>query len=88
MRKPRPPIFLERTGYRQRRIRDGARLMPFIGTVLWGIPLLWAQSGEHGVSTSRAMLYIFGVWFVLVLLSVVLSRWLEPDAETPPSEGP
>ncbi|WP_319823880.1 hypothetical protein [Thalassovita sp.] len=88
MRKPRPPIFLERTSYRQRRIRDGARLMPFIGAVLWGIPILWAPPGEHGISTSRAMLYIFGVWFLLVLASFALSRWLQPDVDADPSDRP
>lgn len=86
MRKPRPPLFLERKSYRQRRVRDGARLMPFLGAVLFGVPVLWADSGADGVATSRAMLYVFGVWFVLVLVSLVLTRWLEADSETEPPE--
>jgi len=87
MAKSRPSLFLERKSYRQRRVRDGARLLPFLGGVLWGVPILWAQPGPYGISTSRAMLYIFGVWILLVVVSLALSRWLEPDADANPSDG-
>jgi hypothetical protein len=87
MRKSRSPLFLERQSYRQRRVRDAARMMPFLGTILWGVPILWAGPGPHGVSTSKAMLYIFGVWLALSLVSLVITLWLQPDSDADPSEG-
>lgn len=87
MAKSRPSLFLERQGYRQRRVRDAARLMPFLGAILWGVPVLWASPGPYGISTSRAMLYIFGVWVVLAVASMALARWLEPDPESETTDG-
>lgn len=87
MAKTRPSVFLERKSYRQRRIRDAARLMPFLGAMLWGVPILWAEPGPYGISTSRAMLYIFGVWVLLAAVSLGLSRWLEPDTDSETPEG-
>lgn len=87
MAKARPSVFLERKSYRQRRIRDAARLMPFLGAMLWGVPVLWAEPGPYGISTSRAMLYIFGVWVLLAIVSFGLSRWLEPDTDSEKPES-
>lgn len=87
MAKSRPSLFLERKGYRQRRVRDMARLMPFVGAVLWAVPLLWAPPGEHGISSSRAILYIFGVWVLLVVCTLAVTRWLDPDADAEAGEG-
>ena len=67
------PVFLERDTYRQRRLIDAARVLPVIGAFLWMMPLLW-QGGE--VSTATAMMYIFGIWLGLVVISAVLSRRL------------
>lgn len=90
---PRPrPLFLARGTYRQRRLRDAARLLPVLGGVLWMIPLLWPR-GADGQLVSVALLYIFGVWAGLIGMAFVLARWLGPDedsrAETsPPEAGP
>lgn len=81
-RRTRPPVFLGNDGYRQRRIRDAARMTPVLGAVLWLVPLLWTR-GPEGIRTSQALLYVFGVWAVLIVLAVVLSRLLRPD----PGEG-
>ena len=91
MSRKQSPLFLERRSYRLRRLMDGARLMPFLGAALWAIPLLWTREGGAPVSTSRAMLYIFSVWFVLACLAAVLSIWLDGKAESErsnPPEGP
>nr|WP_294614957.1 hypothetical protein [uncultured Roseovarius sp.] len=40
MSAERGPVFLARRTYRRRRLADGARLLPVIGTVLFFIPLL------------------------------------------------
>ncbi|SER00313.1 hypothetical protein [Thalassovita taeanensis] len=89
MSKKRPTLFLERRSYRLRRVMDAARMLPVIGAMLWGVPLLWAApGGDHGVSTSRAMLYVFGVWIVLSAVALFLSLWLNEGAEGDPAEGP
>ncbi|MFD1508679.1 hypothetical protein [Lacimonas salitolerans] len=80
------PLFLERRSYRQRRLTDAARLIPVLGAVLWGIPLLW-QRGPEGIATSTAILYIFGVWLALAWLALMVSRNLDEDAETDPDGG-
>lgn len=80
------PRFLERRSYRQRRLMDAARLLPVLGVVLWLIPLLWPQRDPAGevaaVSTSNAILYIFGVWILLALIALFLSLMLDGKAES------
>ena len=80
------PLFLERRSYRQRRLMDAARLLPLLGVLLWLIPLLWPQRDPAGevaaVSTSSAILYIFGVWVVLALIALFVSLMLDGKADT------
>jgi len=90
--RPKPPVFLARTSYRQRRLRDAARLLPVLGGTLWMIPLLWPRASltdtNTAQSTSTAVIYIFGVWAALILASFVLSRVLRPDQDSgPEAEG-
>ncbi len=73
------PVFLERAGYRRRRIVDAVRLMPVLGALLWAVPLLWSRgapgaSGAEATQSSAALLYIFGVWLLLVIGAALLSR--------------
>lgn len=75
----RAPPFLERGNYRKRRVRDAARLLPILGLSLWLVPLLWATEADDAPATSNTMVYVFGVWFILILAAVVLSRWLGDD---------
>ncbi|MGJ8628380.1 MAG: hypothetical protein ACSHXB_15575 [Sulfitobacter sp.] len=76
----RNPIFLERRGYRVRRMMDAARFLPFLGLALWMVPLLWpgadgtAQVGADPVPLSVALRYIFGIWGLLVLAAWALWR--------------
>lgn len=79
---PKSPLFLERRNYRRRRLTDAARLLPVLGLVLLMVPLLWGQ-GDAGPATSSAILWIFGVWFLLVLACAALSRWGEHDPAPP-----
>ena len=86
MRRPRGPVFLERRSYRQRRLRDAARMLPLLGAVLWLLPLLFGMDGESP-KTSEAMLYVFGVWVVMALAALGLSLRLDtepgPGGEAP-----
>lgn len=82
----KPPIFLERSGYRQRRMMDALRLLPVLGALLWLLPLFWPTeavvSGAGGIVTmSAAMIYVFGVWGVLIVISFALRRVLRPTLE-------
>lgn len=81
MSRKQSPLFLERRSYRLRRLMDAARLMPFLGALLWAIPMLWTGGEGVEVSTSRAMLYIFLVWAVLAALTAGMSFWLDGTAD-------
>jgi hypothetical protein len=72
-RKSPPPIFLQRASYRQRRIRDAAKLMPFLGMILWAIPLAWSRGdGSNDVGTA-GLIYVFGVWVIMILATGLLA---------------
>lgn len=97
MNKAANSLFLERRSYRQRRLMDALRLLPLLGAVLWAVPLLWGQpeaqtvadegAGVHGVPTSHAMLYIFGVWAVLAFLALFLSLRLDRSVDKTDAPG-
>lgn len=73
--------FLERSSYRQRRLRDAARMLPLFAAVLMLLPLMWPRSAADQSLTSSGIYYLFGLWVVLVLIAFVLSRLLR--FETP-----
>ena len=78
-RKPTPPLFLQRASYRQRRIRDAAKLLPFAGIVLLAIPLAWsAGQTEDGIGAG-GLLYVFGVWLFLIILTAILAALMRKD---------
>ena len=88
MSRKRSPLFLERRSYRLRRVMDAAKLMPFLGAALWGVPVLWPEAGDSAVSTSRAMFYLFLVWAALIAVTLVLTFWLDDSAESDRKDGP
>lgn len=79
MAKRRAPLFLKRKGYRQRRLRDAARLLPILGGFLVLLPILWAPGGSSGSDTAWDGVYLFSVWFGLVLLAAALAPGLADD---------
>ena len=77
------PLFLQRRSYRQRRMMDALRLLPILGGLLWLIPLFWpAVSSQtdspEPVSMSTSIIYVFGVWCMLIVASIVLRVALKP----------
>jgi len=64
------PLFLARRTYRRRRLMDIGRLMPFLGTFLFLVPVLWAGS----VRTSAGLVYLFVVWGLLIVGLALLAR--------------
>ena len=80
MRRKPGPVFLERRTYRRRRMADAARLLPVLGMILFGVPLLWGGDPEHMTRTTRVMLYLFLVWAGLAGLAALISHKLDRDA--------
>ena len=84
-----PKLFVEPRNYRARRMVDGLRLLPLAGIFLIAMPLFWSGSGDS-IKSSAVMLYLFGVWIVLIFLNYVMTRrigkerdWLDPiNSET------
>ncbi len=87
-RTPKTSVFLQRASYRQRRLRDAARLVPCLGLILWMLPLAWpvASASQEDAVRSAGLMYIFGVWLLLILLSAGLSRWMRVIPHDPPPE--
>jgi hypothetical protein len=71
MRDQQEPLFLARQGYRRRRLEDAARLLPWLGAFLFGLPLLWT-----GARTAPGLVYLFAAWIVLIAVALFLSRRL------------
>ena len=69
-------VYLERRRYRTRRIIEALKVLPVLGIVLFGVPLLWSE----GVKTSDAMIYFFSVWLALIFAAVWLARRLGAGA--------
>lgn len=67
----KPPVFLEREGYRRRRAMDAVRLMPVLGLFLFLLPMMWG-----GGNTRITGLYIFVFWVLLVVVTWFLARRL------------
>jgi uncharacterized membrane protein len=73
------PVFLQRASYRQRRLRDAAKLIPFLGIILWVIPLAWSKDTADAQIGSNGLIYIFGVWVVLIVLTALLASRIRAD---------
>ena len=65
--------FLDRAGYRQRRFRDAAKLLPVVAAVFMILPLMWPKEEPDQSLTSSGMIYLFGLWFILILLALGLA---------------
>ncbi len=85
MIKPGRTEFLERGSYRQRRFRDAARLLPILAAVLMVLPLMWPRENADESLTSSGVVYLFGLWALLVVLAFVLSKVLR---FSDPADGP
>lgn len=85
MKRPASPLFLEREGYRRRRIMDAARMLPILGALMFMLPLLWAPQASPAEDTVRGMVFLFAVWAGLIAGTWLLARRLAPrDPPAPP----
>lgn len=69
--------YLDIRSYRRKRIVDAAKMLPLIGAtgLVAPFPFFFASIGETGQVVPLA-LYFFGLWLVLIVLALVLSRIL------------
>lgn len=82
-----PSVFLERRTYRQRRLRDAARLIPIVGAVLLLLPLLGQEGGTSDRQTTGVGIYVFGVWLGLIVFSAATARALSRRLDTGETDG-
>lgn len=85
MRRPRGPLFVAPRVYRQRRLRDCARILPVFGAVLLLAPFLHVP--PEGRTTAWDGIYIFVVWTALILGARLLASGLDSgrsDRDDPP----
>ena len=73
---PQEPLFLARRSYRRRRLMDAARILPYLGLVLFLLPVAWGDGSAPG--TAAVGLYLFGVWMVLIAAAALVSRYARP----------
>ena len=76
MRGLRTPLFLGRAGYRARRLRDAARLLPVLGFVLVLLPVIWSPAAGAVRATVGDAIYLFTVWLGLIVAAAWLGRGL------------
>lgn len=78
-RKDKPPrpesTFVRRSTYRQRRLRDASRLLPFAGLALLFLPFY----APVAPGPSAQLTYFLVVWAGLVVVAFLLSRSFERD---------
>lgn len=73
-------MFLARAVYRKRRLRDAARLLPLLGLLLLLLPLLWGHTAGNGAG--QTVVFVFGVWAVLIGFAAYLAPGLSrPETE-------
>lgn len=89
MTKRPAPLFLARQTYRRRRMMDAARLLPLAGIFLFLLPILWRPQSTPEPDTVQGVIYIFGVWMVLILAARLLAHLITraPARETDEDQG-
>jgi hypothetical protein len=85
MARVKRPLFLARSMYRRRRLRDAARLLPVFATLFLILPILWSPPDTTARQTSGDVIYFFGLWLVLVLVAAAFAPGL--SAEDPQQDG-
>lgn len=73
-----PTQFLDLKTYRLRRLMDAAKMLPILGAVLFGFPLinLFSEPDEPKLLGATAI-YLFLIWLLLIICAAVLARRLQ-----------
>ena len=86
MKRTRAPLFLKRRSYRQRRLRDAARMLPVFGLFLMLVPILWKPAETARPDTAPDGIYLFIVWFGLVLVAALMAPGLADESGSDDTE--
>lgn len=87
-------LFLERRTYRQYRLQDAARLLPFLCAILIFGPVFIRDGAGEGATLAGELVYYFAIWLAMIVLTALVSRALvgslateaePPTAPTPPA---
>ncbi len=70
-------LFFRNAVYRRNRLIDAARLLPFLGTLLFLMPAFLAGDSA---ATARQWLYLFGAWIVMIVVAGLMARALKRNA--------
>ena len=74
----RSPEVRETVVRRSRKLREMALIIPVIGILVFVTPML-DMFGQGSAGLGTRVLYIFGLWFVLILCAFLLSRRLKSE---------
>lgn len=85
MKPAKAPLFVAPRIYRQRRLRDAARMLPIFGAVLMLVPFLHAPGGTRWTGSDG--IYLFLVWAGLIALARLLAPGLD-RAQTERDDDP
>ena len=88
MKPPATPPFLARESYRLRRLMDAARFLPAFGFVLMLLPLMREDPATGTASAASEGAYLFVVWLLLILATVIMSRGLRQTFDSPTAGPP
>ena len=74
------PKDLAERAFRRRRRQDAALVLPLLGVLLLATPVLALFTKDITIfGAPLPFLYVFGVWFILILLARRLARGLSQD---------
>ena len=66
---------------RGQRVTDSVLILPFVGTILFLLPIMWPRASEgvaaEGTATSTALIYLFVVWAGLICCALGLALALK-----------
>ena len=66
---------------RGQRVTDSVLILPFVGTILFLLPIMWQRASEgvaaEGTATSTALIYLFVVWAGLICCALGLALALK-----------
>ena len=71
--------FLNLGDYRQKRLKDAARLLPIIGAVILLSPLVRFFVDPQDISAT--IIYFFAVWIGLIIAAFLLSQRLQDSSK-------
>ena len=66
---------------RGQRLTDSVLILPFVGTILFLLPIMWPRASEgvaaEGTASSMALIYLFVVWAGLICCALGLALALK-----------